>query len=518
MRRSLTSTTVAAAVTGLIATSLTLWVTPTAQGWANGNTAPLRTMIGGGGVNNYVNMPGDLTLGDEGVMYVPDCVYSRISAYPPDWNPGVAAPSKNLQGASTGLNCPVSVAFDAIGRMYVANVVDNSITVYSADWTDGDNAPIKTLTGASTGLNEPYDIAFDSAGTMFVVNAGSNSVTTYVSNWSTGNTPPLKTLSGPNTGLESPRGVAIDQNDSLYVANTAGKTVTVYAAGWASGDTAPTRSTSAGAPDTMGPEKVTFDSSGRMIISDTQFDRILVLAPSWTQDALPIKILEGENTGLSGPTGVVFNDEGQMIVANLDNNTITLYAPNPTPPGAPTGVSATGGNGRATVSWSAPVDTGGASVTSYTVIPSQGSSRCTWTAGPLSCVVSNLVNGQNYTFTVVATTEAGDGAASVPSPRIKPLPPRPTISAVAPSQVATGAPKRITITGTGFIASHMTVSLRTVGRKFGCTNITVVNATKITCTAPALTAGTYSVVVGFTDYPVSAATKISGLTAVRPKK
>jgi len=518
MRRSLATTTVGAAVTGLIAMSLALWVAPTAQGWANGNTAPLRTMIGGSTPESYGYLPADLAFGDAGVMYVPDCVFNRISAYPPDWNPGEATPSKNLQGASTGLNCPASVAFDAIGRMYVANVTGDSITVYSADWTDGDNAPIKTLVGASTGLDEPSDIAFDSTGMMYVVNAGNNSVTTYVVNWNTGNTTPLKRLFGPNTRLEAPRGIAIDHNDAMYVANTAGRTVTAYAADWASGDTAPTRSTSAGAPNTMGPEKVTFDGAGRMIISDTQFDRILVLAPSWAQDALPIKILQGPNTGLNGPTGVVFNDEGQMIVANADNNTITLYAANPLPPQAPTAVFAVAGNAQAKVSWTAPEDSGGAPVTSYAVITSQGNSRCTWTAGPLSCVVRNLVNGQNYTFTVVATTEAGDGAASLPSPRVKPLPPRPTISAVAPASVPSGTTKRITITGTGFIAGHMTVSLRTVGRKFGCASLTVVNATRITCTAPALTAGTYSVVVGFTDYPVAAATKISGLTAVRPKK
>ena len=53
--------------------------------------------------------------------------------------------------------------------------------------------------------------------------------------------------------------------------------------------------------------------------------------------------------------------------ASAASNAVTPSAP--TVPGAPSGVSATAGNGSASVSWSAPSSDGGSSITSYTVTP-----------------------------------------------------------------------------------------------------------------------------------------------------
>ena len=49
----------------------------------------------------------------------------------------------------------------------------------------------------------------------------------------------------------------------------------------------------------------------------------------------------------------------------------------PSVPGAPTGVTATAGNGSATVSWIAPASTGGSAITSYKVTPFIGSTAQT---------------------------------------------------------------------------------------------------------------------------------------------
>jgi len=106
-----------------------------------------------------------------------------------------------------------------------------------------------------------------------------------------------------------------------------------------------------------------------------------------------------------------------------------------TAPGIPTGVTATRGNASATLSFSAPASNGGSPITAYTAIsnPGGGSSSCTITP-PLSCTVTNLINGQAYTFTVSATNAAGTGPASAASNAVTPatVPGKPTnVSATA---------------------------------------------------------------------------------------
>ena len=95
-----------------------------------------------------------------------------------------------------------------------------------------------------------------------------------------------------------------------------------------------------------------------------------------------------------------------------------------TAPAAPTGVSASAGDGTATVSWTAPSN-GGAPITSYTVTPYIGS-----TAQPATTVngtppvtdatVTGLTDGTAYTFTVTATNSVGTGPASAPSNPVTP--------------------------------------------------------------------------------------------------
>ena len=90
-------------------------------------------------------------------------------------------------------------------------------------------------------------------------------------------------------------------------------------------------------------------------------------------------------------------------------------------PGAPTGVTASAGDGRATVSWLAVV---GTSAAKYTVTASPGGSTCTYTVVTPevdSCVVTGLSDGTVYTFTVVASNAAGSGSASKPSSAVTPV-------------------------------------------------------------------------------------------------
>ena len=81
-------------------------------------------------------------------------------------------------------------------------------------------------------------------------------------------------------------------------------------------------------------------------------------------------------------------------------------------PGKPTISSTEAGSNSVLVRWRAPSATGGASVTSYSVVASPGGNSCSTTGAVLFCTVTGLDNGTTYAFTVTATNTAGTGSAS----------------------------------------------------------------------------------------------------------
>ncbi len=105
-------------------------------------------------------------------------------------------------------------------------------------------------------------------------------------------------------------------------------------------------------------------------------------------------------------------------------------------PGQVTNVSATAGDGSASLTWSAP--SGGAPATSYTITPYIGSvaQPTTTVSGsppPAGATVDGLANGTSYTFTVTAANAAGAGPASAHSNAVTP-----TGSTIVPPSAPTG--------------------------------------------------------------------------------
>ncbi len=83
-----------------------------------------------------------------------------------------------------------------------------------------------------------------------------------------------------------------------------------------------------------------------------------------------------------------------------------------TTPGAPTELSATGGDGQVALSWTAPPDNGGSTITGYTVeknCANSGWSLATTTSGSTSATVTSLTNGVSCDFRISATNSAGSG-------------------------------------------------------------------------------------------------------------
>ncbi len=93
-------------------------------------------------------------------------------------------------------------------------------------------------------------------------------------------------------------------------------------------------------------------------------------------------------------------------------STTTTAATSAVAPGAPAIGAATAGSGSASIAFTAPASTGGATITGYTATctASGNSISGTGTASPIS--VTGLTNGTTYGCTVTATNSAGVGPAS----------------------------------------------------------------------------------------------------------
>ena len=143
-------------------------------------------------------------------------------------------------------------------------------------------------------------------------------------------------------------------------------------------------------------------------------------------------------------------DSSSTITASGDSTIVSVYTSKIAPiyygepvhitalkpatfPGIPTNVSGIGGNHQVTVSFTAPTNNGGATITGYTVTPYIGGVAQTAISGSSSPImVTGLTNGTAYTFTVYATNSVGNGTASTISSSVTPatVPDAPSIVSV----------------------------------------------------------------------------------------
>ena len=111
-----------------------------------------------------------------------------------------------------------------------------------------------------------------------------------------------------------------------------------------------------------------------------------------------------------GTTTITVNQAANgNYVSGSTTATLTVSA---TVPDAPVTASAADDNGQSIITYTAPINNGGAAITSYTIsaTPSfSGSVRTGITANPYT--FTGLTNGTTYTFTVAAHNSVGTGAA-----------------------------------------------------------------------------------------------------------
>jgi titin len=160
------------------------------------------------------------------------------------------------------------------------------------------------------------------------------------------------------------------------------------------------------------------------------------------------------------------------------------------PPFAPTGVTASAGDGTASLSWTAPTENGGSPITGYIISDGQGDT--TSTTGATTVTVDSLTNGMTYTFTVMAVNAVGAGPLSAPSNPVTPeaIPGPPVITSVTaghqsvlvtwnpPADVGGGPIQSYTVSSDdGHTATTTTTSATVTGLATGSTYTFTVFAT-----------------------------------------
>jgi 6-phosphogluconolactonase (cycloisomerase 2 family) len=255
-------------------------VTVYAADWADGHTQPIKILYGR---NTGLSSPVGISFDDVGNMYVANSagyydssIPSSITVYGPDWASGDTAPIKTLIGGNTGLVAAISVAFDSHNNMYVANYSSDSVTMYSDGWASGNTAPVKTLIGTNTGLSAPIDLDFDSADNLYVSNDAipnnrGDTINVFAPGWADGDTAPIAFLRGSDTDLNVPDGLVVASNGKIYVTNAQSDKVNVYGdfTTWAAdGNTAPLKTLSGADTGLDGPWGIAFDANGNMYVAN----------------------------------------------------------------------------------------------------------------------------------------------------------------------------------------------------------------------------------------------------------
>ena len=157
-------------------------------------------------------------------------------------------------------------------------------------------------------------------------------------------------------------------------------------------------------------------------------------------------VVYGLVNGVSTPLGTAVVDGS--VTVYLSEDPVLVIAP--TVPDAPTSVLASNGqNQQSTVSWLVPSNNGGDPITGYTVTSSGGQSCTASGANASSCIVTGLLNGTSYTFTVTAANGVGSSTPSSQSPAITPVGPPAIITPTTGLSATYGSSFSLIITASG---------------------------------------------------------------------
>jgi DNA-binding beta-propeller fold protein YncE len=208
-----------------------------------------------------------------------------------------------------------------------------SITVFAAD-SNGDVAPVREIVGPKAQLNWPTGISVDpDRGEIYVSNAAGDSINVF-STTANGDVAPIRRIKGPKTLLRNPNGVSVDTvNGEVWVANFGNHTATAYKRD-ANGNAEPIRvirSAPLNAPTTLinNPYMIAFDGRRDEVLvpNCVAQPRIAAYSTSADKNAVPNRILEGQNTCLSRTVHAIAYDEihDEMVVQSNMGQAVVTY-------------------------------------------------------------------------------------------------------------------------------------------------------------------------------------------------
>lgn len=138
-----------------------------------------------------------------------------------------------------------------------------------------------------------------------------------------------------------------------------------------------------------------------------------------TRDSETCSAKGNTTTALKTPTSATGIYQNWTSYWNQGSSTeypaLTSFLSNP---GTPTSIAGVAGDGSVAVSWTAPTNTGGRSISTYTATSTPGGFTCT--SATTSCTVNGLINGTAYSFAVTATTSFGTSSTSSSSSSLTP--------------------------------------------------------------------------------------------------